>query len=91
MQMAFLRKRKSKKPVYYIRYTDENGKEKEVKGSTDKRIAQQMALSIELDVEKIKLGLNDVFSEHAKKSIQEHLNDFSNDLVSRNITFRRIL
>jgi len=90
--MACLKLRKLKtKNVYCIQYSDEHGKTRVVKGSTHKQIALQMMAKIVLEVEKRKVGMTDDFMLHAARPISDHLEEFKQDLISRDVSKNHVI
>lgn len=76
---------------YWIEYTDENGKRSRVRGYTDKSATQQKAHELETRARMIRDGLLEPIAEerkdHERRSVKEHVEDFREDMLARNVTF----
>ncbi len=78
------RDKAKKRSVWYISYTDENGKRKTVKGFRDKGQTEQLAAKLENEVMLRKRGLIDAkqerMAEQQRRPIEEHLDGFRRSL-----------
>ncbi len=85
--MASLRKRGSR---YYVRYTDADGIRHETEGFTDRRVADQRARQLEVEVEKIKAKLITskelALRGHASRPAADHLEDYRCHLLAKGAT-----
>lgn len=91
--MASIFKRKGKRTKhhpYIIQYKDEQGRKRQVTGYTDKDATLRRASDIEDRVRKIHDGLLDPSTErrqeHSRRPIGEHLEEFRQDMLARNVT-----
>lgn len=82
--MASYRKKADR---WYYRYVDENGRQVERVGSTNKRVTQELAAEAEDHVSRIKAGLVDPrlerYARESRRPIAEHLADFAAYLAAR--------
>src|SRR5581483_8577428 len=83
--MASVRRKGGKN--YYYRYRDENGKLRERKGSSDRRVTEQLATEAEARVARIKLGMIDPRAEalaaHDARPLAGHLDDWHAYLIAK--------
>lgn len=95
--MASLRKRGK---VWYYRFTDADGVKRERKGTTDKRVTDELARAAENQAAKVKAGVIDprelAYATHEARPLANHLEDFrryvadkGSDPKSANVTARR--
>ena len=81
-------KKTTESKKWYARYTDINGVERRIALSSDKKIAQRKLDELVLAVDQGRD--NDPIIEAAKRSPQEHLDDFKKSLKAKNNTTRYI-
>jgi integrase/recombinase XerD len=79
-------KTKAKSKKWWGRYRDESGKETRVPLATDKTAAQAMLNELVRRVERKMAGLEDPFDKHHKRRLNEHLEDFKNNLSNKGST-----
>ena len=77
---------KGKSKKWWGRYRDETGVEKRVPLAADKAAAQAMLNELVLKAERRAAGKLDPFEEHAKRPLDEHVNDFEAHLRSKENT-----
>ena len=76
---------------WYGWYKDpQSGKTIRVPLSEDKAVAQQMLAQLIANVERGKAGLADPFTEHCKRPIREHLEDYRQDMRNREVTASQV-
>ena len=93
--MANVKKRKGSNK-YYVRYTDHNGKRRQVSaGTTDKRLAERKARDIQVKIDERKNGMLDdqtiAFEKASKKPLQEHIQEYIADCQLQGQAKRRII
>ena len=85
--MASFRKRSG---VWYYRFTDEDGRQRERKGCTDRRETESMAGAAEAEVAKLKAGYIDAKDasarHHENRPLVQHIAEWQADLVSQGHT-----
>jgi integrase/recombinase XerD len=91
--MASISKRggkNGKSGAWYIRYFDETGRRRVVKGCNDHAATEQIARKLESDVALTKAGVIDPkakrYAKEGRKPIASHLADFRNDMLARNVS-----
>lgn len=81
------RDKAKKRSVWYITYTDENGKRKSVKGFRDKGQTEMFAAELEKEVMLRKRGLIDAqqerIAEQQRRPIEEHLDAFERSMSEK--------
>ncbi len=89
--MASLRKRGR---VWYYRFVDENGAQKNIKGCSDRRETERMAVVAETEAAKIRAGLADrgelARREHAGRPIAEHIEAWGAALEAKGSTPKHV-
>src|SRR5262245_50396108 len=82
--MAYLRRRGR---TWYYTVTDENNRRDERKGTTDKRVTEQLAVQAEAEIIRIRSGLIDPGTaarrKHSSRPLFGHLADWHNHLLAR--------
>jgi integrase len=80
--------------VWYLRYTDTDGKRVTKRLSTDKRVAEQLARSILGEQDRIKEGwisAKDLaIRDHEARSVLEHLDDWRKDMLAKSKTTKHV-
>lgn len=70
--------------TYYVRYRDQNGREKKIKGYEDKMATEALARKIQTRIDRIKIGLvEEEEIEAAESSVMELINLYIADLNRR--------
>src|SRR5689334_919797 len=76
--------------VYYLRYTDSNGRRKMKRLATDKRVAEQLARKIEDEQDRIRGGWIEekdlAYREHAARPMTEHIEEWHAFLLGKGDT-----
>ncbi len=95
--MASIYKRGGKKNrtgIYRIKYFDENGKRVDIRGCSDREATQALARKLESDVLLRKNGIIDSkadrYATEGRKPIENQLDDWKQDLYSRNVTEKQV-
>ena len=65
---------------WYIEYTDAQVVVRRVPGYTDKKATEQLATTLERQVEREKAGILETAHEHLKSPIRQHIDDWLADL-----------
>ncbi len=86
--------KKNKGGTWYIQYFDENGKRCTVKGCSDRDATEALARKLEADVMLRKRGVIDTkldrYAVEGRRPIGEHLDEWIQDLESRDITAKQV-
>lgn len=73
--------------VWYVRYVDQDGRHIEQKGSTDKRVAEEVLRAALSKVVRIKAGIIDerelIRAKHQERPILDHLDEWRAHLVAK--------
>ena len=73
--------------VWYYRFVDASGKQRERRGSTDKRVTEGMAAAAEADAANVRHGYVDpralAYRDHEARPIAAHLEDFGAALAAK--------
>ena len=75
---------------WYIEYTNSEGQRLRVKGYKDKTATRQLADKLERKTELEQVGIVDIYAEHRKRPLLEHLEDFEQSLTAKGNTTRHI-
>lgn len=70
-------------PRYRVRWIDATGKKRTKKAYTSKRASEELLKKVRDGLENGDVGLADPFSEHRKRPLVDHLNDWLQVLVDR--------
>ena len=73
---------------YYIDYKAAGGIRKRIKGYKDKTATLQLAAKLEKEAELADSGVVDKYKEHRNRPLAEHLENFKQSLLAKNITKR---
>ncbi len=71
---------------WYVEYRDGDDRRRRVPGYTDKQATQQFAAELERRTIQERSGLRDRFTEHRKRPLKEHLDDWRAALASKGVT-----
>ena len=71
---------------YYTRLTDADGIKRTIPLFHDKTASQQKAAQLEKDIELARAGIVDRYKDHRKRPLSEHLEDFEESLLAKEVT-----
>jgi integrase len=75
---------------WFFRYTDGDGKKRERKGCSDRRVTEEMARAAETEAAKVRTGMIDprdvAYGDHEARPLDEHLDDWHAFLVGKGST-----
>ncbi len=71
---------------WYVEYRDANDVVQKVPGYADKRATEQLAAKLERETAQRKTGIIDRFDLHRKRPLQDHINDWREDLLAKGTT-----
>ncbi len=73
-----------------VRFKDEHGRWKEVKGYTDKEATLSLERELTRRADRRRQGIDDPFEDHARRPILDHLADFETSLASRRLDDKHV-